>query len=256
VHLLLAIDVGNTQTHLGAFRDGELVEHWRFATDRAATGDQLAAMLHQLLALRGLGFDDVEGEVLASVVPALVPEYRRLAERYLGREVLEVGPGVKSGMPIRLDNPRELGADRLVNAVAGFEQCRRACVVVDFGTALTYDAVSADGEYLGGIIAPGVEISLEALTSRAVRLQKVDLEGRPTLIGKTTDASVRSGIVYGFAAQVDGICRRLRGELGEEAVTIATGGLARVIVPFTETIDRVDDLLTLEGLRIVHERNR
>ncbi len=253
--MLLAIDVGNTQTHVGAFDGEELVEHWRFSTDREATGDELAIVLHALLALRGIGFASIDAEAVSSVVPRLVPEYRRLFERYLEREALIVGPGTKTGMPIRLDNPRELGADRLVNAVAAYAECRDACVVVDFGTAITYDAVSSAGEYLGGIITPGIEISIEALTARAARLPTVDIEQPRTLIGKTTDASLQSGIVYGFAGQVDGICRRLRSELGE-LTTIATGGLARVIVDFTETIDKVDDLLTLKGLRLIYERNR
>jgi type III pantothenate kinase len=254
--VLLAIDVGNTQTHVGAFDGSELVEHWRFATERDATGDQLAITLHELLALRGIGFTDVKAEAVSSVVPSLVPEYRRLFERYLEREALIVGPGTKTGMPIRLDNPRELGADRLVNAVAAFDRCKDACVVVDFGTAITYDAVSSAGEYLGGIIAPGIEISIEALAARAARLPRVDLEQPRSLIGKTTDGSLQSGIVYGFAGQVDGICRRLREELGSGITTIATGGLASVIVDFTETIDLVDDLLTLKGLRLIYERNR
>jgi type III pantothenate kinase len=193
--------------------------------------------------------------VISSVVPRLLPEYRRMFDRYLDRDALIVGPGTKTGMPIRLDNPRELGADRLVNAVAGYDQCHDACVVVDFGTAITYDAVSRDGEYLGGIISPGIEISIEALTARAARLPRVDIEQPKSLIGKSTDTSIQSGIVYGFAGQVDGICRRLRAELGDGLTTIATGGLASVIVEFTETIDRVDDLLTLKGLRLVHERN-
>jgi type III pantothenate kinase len=254
--MLLAIDVGNTQTHVGAFDGSELVEHWRFATDREATGDQLAVVIHQLLGLRGIELGDIYAEAISSVVPNLLPEYRRMFERYLDREALIVGPGTKTGMPIRLDNPRELGADRLVNAVAGYEQVKDACVVVDFGTAITYDAVSSAGEYLGGIISPGIEISLEALTSRAARLPKVDIEAPRSLIGKTTDASIQSGIVYGFAGQVDGICRRLREELGDGLTTIATGGLASVIVGFTETIDLVDDLLTLKGLRLIYERNR
>ena len=254
--MLLAIDVGNTQTHLWAFDGSELVEHWRFATDREATADQLAMILNDLLALRGIKLSQIDAEAVASVVPPLVPEYRRMVERYLEREALIVGPGTKTGMPIRLDNPRELGADRLVNAVAGYDRIKGACVVVDFGTAITYDAVSAEGEYLGGIISPGIEISIEALTNRAARLPKVDIEPPRALIGKTTDASIQSGIVYGFAGQVDGICRRLRAELGEEITTIATGGLASVIVGFTETIDLVDDLLTLKGLRLVYERNR
>jgi type III pantothenate kinase len=254
--MLLAIDVGNTQTHVGAFDGSELVEHWRFSTDREATGDEIAVMVHALLALRRIEFSDIDAEAISSVVPRLVPEYRQMFERYLDREALIVGPGTKTGMPIRLDNPRELGADRLVNAVAGYDHCRDACVIVDFGTAITYDAVSASGEYLGGIIAPGIEISIEALTSRAARLPKVDIERPRALIGKSTDASIQSGVVYGFAGQVDGICRRLRKELGEGITTIATGGLASVIVSFTETIDLVDDLLTLKGLRLIYERNR
>jgi type III pantothenate kinase len=254
--MLLAIDVGNTQTHIGAFNGSDLVEHWRFSTDREATGDQLAAAVSDLLGLSGIGFADIDAEVISSVVPQLVPEYRHLFERYFERQALIVGPGTKTGMPIRLDNPRELGADRLVNAVAGYDHCGDACVIVDFGTAITYDAVSSEGEYLGGIISPGIEISIEALTSKAARLPKVDISEPRSLIGKTTDASIQSGIVYGFAAQVDGICRRLRAELGDGLRIIATGGLARVIVGFTETIDEVDDLLTLKGLRLVYERNR
>jgi type III pantothenate kinase len=254
--MLLAIDVGNTQTHVGAFDGSELVEHWRFSTNRDATGDELAITVHDLLGLRGIEFSDVDAEAISSVVPRLVPEYRHMFERYLDREALIVGPGTKTGMPIRLDNPRELGADRLVNAVAGYERCRDACVIVDFGTAITYDAVSGSGEYLGGIIAPGIEISIEALTSRAARLPRVDIERPRALIGKSTEASIQSGIVYGFAGQVDGICRRLREELGDRITTIATGGLASVIVDFTETIDLVDDLLTLKGLRLIYERNR
>jgi type III pantothenate kinase len=254
--MLLALDVGNTQTHVGAWDGAQLVEHWRFSTDREATGDELAVALRGMLGLRDIDFGDIDAEVISSVVPRLLPEYRRLFERYLDREALIIGPGTKTGMPIRLDNPRELGADRLVNAVAGYDECGDTCVIVDFGTAITYDAVSHDGEYLGGIISPGIEISIEALTSRAARLPRVDIEQPVRLIGKSTDTSIQSGIVYGFAGQVDGICRRLRAELGDGLTTIATGGLASVIVDFTETIDRVDDLLTLKGLRLIHERNR
>lgn len=254
--MLLAIDVGNTQTHVGAFDGSELVEHWRFSTEREATSDELAVTLHELLALREIDLGEIDAEAVSCVVPPLVPEYRRMFERYLDREALMVGPGTKTGMPIRLENPRELGADRLVNAVAGYERCGDACVIVDFGTAINYDVVSSAGEYLGGIIAPGIEISVEALTSRAAKLPKIDIKKPQSLIGRSTDAAIQSGIVYGFAAQVDGICRRLRSELGDGTTTIATGGLARVIVGFTETIDVVDDLLTLNGLRLIYERNR
>jgi type III pantothenate kinase len=169
--------------------------------------------------------------------------------------MLAVGPGIKTGMALRYDNPREIGPDRLVNAVAAYEKVKGACVVVDFGTAVTFDPVSAEGEYLGGIITPGVEISMEALTNRAAALPKIELGPPRSLIGKTTVDAIRSGVVYGFAGQVDGILRRLRAEMGDEIETIATGGLAEHIVPYTEEIDDTDDLLTLTGLRLLHERN-
>jgi type III pantothenate kinase len=253
--MLLAVDVGNTQTHLGAYAGDELVEHWRFATVRDSTADELGAALRSLLALRGLGFGDIDGSIVSSTVPRLDSEWAQTAERYLGHTMLIVEPGLKTGMPIRIDNPRELGADRLVNAVAAYDRFGGPCVVVDFGTANTYDVVSGDGEYLGGIIALGVEVSLEALTERAARIPKVDLDEPRGLIGKSTVDAIRSGVVYGVAAQVDGIIRRLRAELGEKADAIATGGLAHAIIPYTETIDAIDDLLTLRGLRLIHARN-
>jgi type III pantothenate kinase len=253
--VLLTIDVGNTQTHVGAFDGQELVEHWRFSTDRQATGDELAVVIHDLLALRSIGFEQIHGEAISSVVPRLVSEYRHMFERYLDREALILGPGTKTGMPILLENPHELGPDRLANAVAGYEQHGGPCVVVDFGTAINYDVVSAAGEYLGGIISPGIEISIEALTSRAARLTRIDIREPRGLIGRSTDAALQSGIVYGFASQVDGICGLLRAEIGDEITTIATGGMANVIVRFTQSIDVVDDLLTLKGLRLIYERN-
>jgi type III pantothenate kinase len=253
--MLLVLDVGNTQTHFGTFDGTELTQHWRFATVRESTADELGAKLSNLLGLRGLSFDDVEASIVSSTVPQLGAEWRAAGERYLGHQTLVVGPGIRTGMPIRYENPREIGADRLVNAVAAYDRIGDACVVVDFGTAITFDPVSADGEYLGGIITPGVEISMEALTERAAALPKIDLVEPRTLIGKTTVDAIRSGIVYGFAGQVDGIVKRLRAELGTETATIATGGLAGAIVPFTEEIDETDDLLTLTGLRLLHERN-
>ena len=254
--MLLTIDVGNTQTHVGAFDGQNLIEHWRFSTDRQSTGDELAVVIHDLLALRSIEFAQIHGEVVSSVVPPLVSEYRHMFERYLDRAALILGPGTKTGMPILLENPHELGPDRLANAVAGYDQHGGPCVIGDFGTAINYDVVSAAGEYLGGIISPGIEISIEALTSRAARLTRIDITEPRMLIGRSTDAAVQAGIVYGFASQVDGICTRLRSELGDELTTIATGGLASVIVGFTESIDVVDDLLTLKGLRLVYERNR
>jgi len=255
--VLLVVDVGNTQTHFGAVRDGEIVEHWRLATDRASSPDELAATLRAMLELRGLGFADLDSSALSATVPELAPAWAAAVRRYLGHELLVVGPGVRTGMPIRLESPRELGPDRLVNAVAAWARLGTACIVVDFGTAITYDVVSAQGEYLGGIIAPGIEISLEALAQRAARLWQVEIGEPRALIGKTTVDAVRSGIVYGFACQVDGIVGRLRDELGADAPAIATGGLAHHLVPaFTATIELVDDLLTLEGLRLIWELNR
>jgi type III pantothenate kinase len=254
--MLLAVDVGNTQTHIGMFSDGALVEHWRFATVRESTSDELATVLVGLLELRGLTLKDIDGAIVSSVVPQLVHEYDGVSTRYLGGVVKIVGPGLKSGIPIRTENPHEVGADRLVNAVAAYDHVGAACIVVDFGTAITYDVVSADGELLGAIISPGIEISMEALSERAARLPKVELEAPPELIGRSTETSIQSGVIYGFAGQVDGIVSRLREELGVEARAIATGGLASSIAPFCEEIDEVDDLLTLTGLRLLWERNR
>jgi type III pantothenate kinase len=253
--MLLAIDAGNTQTQIGVFRGDELVEHWRLATDREATADKLATVLVNLLGLRGLGLEDVDAAVASSVVPVLGHEYEEVSERYLGGVLELVGPELKIGMPIRVDNPHEVGADRLVNAVAAYEHIGGACIVVDFGTTINYDVVSPDGEFLGGIFAPGVEISIEALAQRAARLFQVDLEPPEQVIGKNTAAAIRSGVIYGFAGQVDTIIRKVREELGEEATAIATGGLAGPIVPFCEEIDESDDLLTLTGLRLIWERN-
>ncbi len=254
--MLLVVDVGNTQTHFGTYQGGELVEHWRFATVRDSTADEIGAALRNLVELRGVDLEQIDSSIVSSTVPQLGPQWLEMTERYLGHEMLVVGPGFKTGMPLRYDNPREIGADRLVNAVAAYERTQGACIVVDFGTAITYDPVSAEGEYLGGIISPGVEISVEALASRAAKLPKVDLEPPRALIGKSTIEAIRSGVIYGFAAMVDGIVARLLEEMGEETATIATCGLAHHIVPFTERIDEIDDLLTLEGLRILFERNQ
>ena len=254
--MLLVVDVGNTQTHVGAFRGEELLHDWRFATVRESTADELGARLRSLLALRDVSFGDLDASILSSTVPQLRPEWTAMAERYLGHTMPAVGPGLRTGMPIRMDNPREVGADRLVNAVAAFERFGGPCVIVDFGTAITYDVVGAAGEYVGGIIAPGVEISMEALTSRAAAIPKIDLTPPRTLIGKSTVEAIRSGVIYGFAAQVDGMLGRLREELGDETAAVATGGLAAAIVPFCELIDEIDPLLTLTGLRLIHDRNQ
>lgn len=254
--MLLAIDVGNTQTHVGAFVGNGLIHHWRFQTRAGATSDELAERLAGLLALRGVGFGDLDGLVVSSVVPPLGTEYGRLAADYLDVECLVVGPGVRTGMAIEIDNPAEVGADRLVNAIAAYEEVRDVCVCVDFGTGINFDAVSAEGSYLGGAIAPGVEISLTALTQRAARISRIDLAEPAKAIGTSSKAAIQSGVLYGFAGLVDGIARRINVELGGSVRFIATGGLAGEIVPHCETISEIDDLLTLKGLRIIHERNR
>jgi type III pantothenate kinase len=254
--MLLVVDVGNTQTHIGTFRDAELLEHWRFATVRQSTADELGAVVRALLDLREITFDDIDASIVSSTVPQLRPEWTDMARRYLAHEMLVVGPGLRTGMPIRYDNPREIGPDRLVNSVAGYDKLGGPCVVVDFGTAVTHDVVSAEGEYLGGVIFPGVEISLEALSDRAAALPRIDLVEPRGLVGKSTVDAIRSGMIFGYAAMVDGIVGRLREQLGTATRAIATGGLAHVVVPFCDSLDDVDDLLTLNGLRLIWERNR
>ena len=253
--MLLAVDVGNTQTVLGLYDEDRLVESWRVATETERTADELAALLARLLELRGLGFAEVTGVALASAVPLLVRAYEGLARRYVEAPLLVLGPGIRTGIPVLYDDPREVGPDRIANAVAARERYGAPCIVVDFGTSTNFDAVSSAGEYVGGVLAPGIEISMEALFLRAARLTKVDFAEPATVIGKTTTSALQSGLVYGFAGQVDGIVGRIRAELGDTAPAIATGGLAELIAPHSETIDRVDPLLTLEGLRLVWELN-
>ena len=248
--MLLTVDVGNTQTVLGLYDGANLREHWRTATDAERTGDELSVLLAGLL-----DPDEVAGVCLSSTVPALVHSWEELAQRW-SVPLLVVGPGVKTGVPIRYDDPREVGPDRIVNAAAAKARYGAPCIVVDFGTSTNFDVVSADGEYVGGVLAPGVEISMDALFRRAARLFRIDFTTPATVIGKTTAASLQSGLVYGFTGQVDEIVSRIRGELGVDARAIATGGLADLIAPHSRTIERVDPWLTLEGLRLVWELNR
>ena len=253
--MLLVVDVGNTQTHLGAFRGDELDEHWRFQTRAGMTRDELADRITGLLAMSGIDAGAIDAVAVASVVPPLGNEYEGMARRYFDSPFLEIGPGVKTGMPIRIDNPYEVGADRLVNSIAAYARIAAACVVVDFGTGINFDAVSGDGEYLGGAIAPGVEISLTALTERGARIPRIDLGEPEAAIGKSTRAAIQSGVIFGFAGLIDAVAGRITRELGGDPTVIATGGLAHAIAPFCETIDEIDDLLTLTGLRLLWELN-
>jgi type III pantothenate kinase len=249
--VLLATDVGNTQTVFGLYDGERLAEHRRIATEAQRTGDELAVLLRSLLDLTA-----VQGICLSSTVPVLVHAYEQVAAA-IGVPLLVVGPGTKTGISMRHDAPREVGPDRVVNAVAAKERYGAPCIVVDFGTSTNFDVVSGEGEYVGGVLAPGIEVSMDALFARAARLVKVDFVEPPSPIGKTTATALQSGLVYGFAGQVDGIVERIRGELGDGAVrVVATGGLADLIAPHARTIDRVDPHLTLDGLRIVWERNR
>jgi type III pantothenate kinase len=252
--VLLAVDVGNTQTHLGAFDGEDLVQHWRFQTRSGATGDELAERIAGFFTLCRMSFEEVDALCVSSVVPPLGSQFEQMAQRYLDAECLTIGPGVKTGMPIRIENPLEVGADRLVNAIAAYDRFGEACVSVDFGTGINIDAVSADGEYLGGAIGPGLAPSLSALIERAARITRIDLEEPQEAIGRSTRAAIHSGFIFGFAGLIDGIVRRIEEELPNPRL-LATGGYAASVVPFTETIEEVDDLLTLKGLRLIHERN-
>ena len=248
--MLLAVDVGNTQTVLGLFQDAELRDTRRLATDAERTGDELGVLFSGLVDL-----DVVDGVCVSSTVPALVRSYEDFASRWLTATILVVGPRAKTGIPIRYDDPREVGPDRIANAVAARERYGGPCIVVDFGTSTNFDVVSAAGEYMGGVLAPGIEISMDALSARAARLFRVDFSAPATVIGKTTASSLQSGLVYGFTGLVDEIVRRIRAELGADARAVATGGLADLVAPHSQTIEKVDPFLTLEGLRLIWALN-
>lgn len=253
--MLLAVDVGNTQTVLGLFKGEELLDHWRVATEAERTADEIGGLLTRLLELRDRELHDVRAVCLSSTVPPLLRAYSESVQQYAGATLHVVGPGSRTGVPIHYDNPHEIGPDRIVNAVAGKARYGCPCIVVDFGTSTNFDVVSASGEYLGGVLAPGIEISMDALFARAARLVQVDFAEPPSVIGKTTVGGLQSGLVYGFAGQVDGIVARLQRELESPARVIATGGLAELIAPHSETIELVDQFLTLQGLRLIWDLN-
>ncbi len=248
--MLLAVDVGNTQTVLGLYDGEHLREDWRLSTEQTRTGDELGVLLGGMFDLEA-----IDGICLSSTVPTLIREWERVASRWADARILVVGPGVKTGIPVRYDDPREVGPDRIVNSIAARERYGAPVIVVDFGTSTNFDVVSPAGEYVGGVLSPGIETSMEALFARAARLVKVDYVEPPAVIGKTTVGGLQSGIVYGFSGQVDGIVAAIRRELGAEARVIATGGLAELVAPFSATIELVDRHLTLDGLRIVWDLN-
>ncbi|HXF57666.1 MAG TPA: type III pantothenate kinase [Actinomycetota bacterium] len=254
--MLLAIDIGNTQTVVGVFRGEELRHHWRMATRPERTADELALLLGGFLEQEGMSFSrEITGVVVASVVPDQTQALREMVRRYFHFRPVVVEPGVRTGMPILTDNPKEVGADRIVNALAAYTKHGGPCIVVDFGTATTYDCVSERGEYLGGAIAPGVQVSAAGLFAAAARLPRPEIVPPRSAIGRNTVDALRSGLVLGTAAEVDGMVERMQKELGGHAVVVATGGLAELIVPLCARVDHHEPWLTLEGLRLVFERN-
>nr|WP_306220788.1 type III pantothenate kinase [Cohnella sp. WQ 127256] len=251
----MVVDVGNTNIVLGLYEGRDLTHHWRLSTNRSSTVDEYGVLISNLFQLAGVRADQIEGVILSCVVPPIMHTLEQLFTKYVGKEALVVGPGIKTGLNIRYENPREVGADRIVNAVAGIEQYGAPLIVVDFGTATTFDYIDASGSYLGGAIVPGLGIAAEALYQRAAKLPRIELTKPKTVIGRNTVAAMQSGIIFGYAGQVDGIVRRICKEFNVQPRVIATGGLAELIAGETETIEVVDDMLTLEGLRIVYERN-
>ncbi|MGI6678199.1 MAG: type III pantothenate kinase [Dehalobacterium sp.] len=253
--MLLAIDAGNTNIVIGLYQEDTLVANWRVSTVRLRTADEYGIMLRNLFDCRGHAFSDINAVAISSVVPPLMTALEEMSNNYFHITPLVIGPGVKTGMMIKFDNPKEIGADRIVNAVAAYEKYGGPLIIVDFGTATTFDVVTRQGVYIGGAIAPGIGISTEALFMRAAKLPRVELVKPNSVITKNTVNGIQAGIIFGFAGQVDGIVKRMKKELGEDALVVATGGLAELMHSESETIQKVDPWLTLEGLRIIYLRN-
>ncbi len=254
--MILVFDVGNTNMVIGVFEGEALLTHWRLRTDTLRTADEYGMTLNSLFHYHQMDMKEIKSVVISSVVPTLMMELNRMSERYFGCKPLVVGPGIKTGIPIKYDNPREVGADRVVNAVGAYQKYGGPLIILDFGTATTFCVVNEAGEYLGGAIAPGINISTEALVSRAAKLPRVELVKPRSMIGKNTVMSMQVGIIYGFVGQVEGIIQRMKAEIGGNPKVVATGGLASVIASETDAIDVIDEFLTLDGLRIIYEINR